>query len=172
MSVWNWGETKWHGDITTYFILYFPWYRWGQTSFRAIETFLPNKLLGFGKRQGHADTSTPFQGQRVASEASPLSTEVWYRVLERVYGAQRRQRASSVCACRRLPIPHWAFESYILLTNSLSQPLLSGGKTVLEHVRQGRECCNSSKLSNPPHGGRSWIVFTSVGFCSPSSMKV
>lgn len=128
----------------TYFIFHFPWYRREQTSFRTIQTLSPEKLLDFGKMQVSTDAPAPFLGQRVASEASALSNELCHRVLKKVYGAWGRQRAWALCACRRLPIPYWAFESYVF----------------------------SSQLRNPPHGGRCWIVFIFVGFRSPSSMKV
>lgn len=172
-SVWNQGETKWCRDKTWHCIFYFLWYHCRQTSFRTIETFSPDKLFVFGKTQGSADAPAPFLGQWVPSEAPALPTEVCYRVLEKVYRAQGRQRAQAACARRWLLIPSWAFESYVFLTNSLSHPVPSEGeKADLEHMHQGRECCNSSKLSNPPYGGRCWIVFIFVGFRSPSSMKV
>lgn len=72
------------------FIFYLPWYLWGQTSFTTIETFSTDKLHGLGKVQGSADVPAPMLGQRVASEPSALSTELCYRVLARVYGAQMR----------------------------------------------------------------------------------
>lgn len=97
-SVWNQGETKCCGDKTWNFIFYFLWYHCRQTSFRTIETFSPDKLFVFGKTQGSTDAPAPFRGQWVASEAPALAIEVCYRVLEKVYRAQGRQRAQG-CVC-------------------------------------------------------------------------
>lgn len=62
------------------------------------------------------------------------------------------------------------FGFYAFIKSSLSHPALSvGEKEDLEHVHQGRECCNSSDLKQSPTWGegRYWIVFICVGFLTP-----
>lgn len=55
------------------------------------------------KVQDSADVPAPILGQRATSEPSAPSTELCYRVLEKVCGAQVRKSTQVACACRQLP---------------------------------------------------------------------
>lgn len=67
------------------------------------------------KVQGSVDVPAPILGQRATSEPSAPSTELCYRVLEKVCGAQVRKSTQVACACRQLPDLYWSLDSMLSL---------------------------------------------------------
>lgn len=105
------------------------------------------------KVQGSADVPAPILGQRTTSEPSAPSTELCYRVLERVCGAQVRKSTWVACACRQLPDLYWSLGPTLSLRDpSHTLPFQKERKKIQNMCVRAENVVIAVTLSNPPHG--------------------
>lgn len=155
-----------------YLIFYLPWYLWGWTSFETIETCSTDRLHGLHQKSARQCWCAvlPSWGKNYRFWAFCFSYWTWLQSIGEGLWSTGEAKSPG-CMCLQVTSRSvLGFGSYTFLKNSLSFPALSEWEEAdLEHVHQGRECCNSSELKQFPTWGK---ILVSFYFCRlPHSLK-